>query len=178
MQCLLRCQGGVEPAVRVFAADGHGPAVVDVDHAAEAVGRHQHETRFFAAVLVRAELGQRQQEQGRAVLAVDVPRLLAAFFSRPFIPAMHADDAASRAQQGLPVGPGKFFQAGVDGDGDFFLAGRGHGLRDPGGAVAPEDIVDPVHAILDMQHGPVSAGRHVQVRLGLAVEHRVGPAER
>src|SRR5471032_2057707 len=40
----------IEPAPGIFAADSDGASVVDIDHAAHAVGRDQHETGFFTVV--------------------------------------------------------------------------------------------------------------------------------
>ena len=173
----LKRQFRIQPAVRVLQADGHWPPVMDVDHAAQAVGRDQHEARFFAVELEWTEMRQRQQEERTLVLAVDMPGLFRPLFAGPFIPAIGADDAAPLAQQRLPVRAGQLVQARIDGDRDFLLAGRGYGGCGPGRAVAPEHIVDAAHAVFDMHHRTIGTRRHVLVRLGLAVEYRVGPAE-
>ena len=177
MNSLIWRQFDIHPSSCVCRADCYRPSVVNIDHSAHRVGRHQHKARFLAIVFEWAKMRQGQQKQRLAILAVNMPGLFAAFLASPLVLTRSAHDAAPSTQQRLPVSTHQFLDFCIDGNRNALLARRRRGSCGPCWPVAPKCIVYALLAILHVQHRYVGAGRYVRASCRLAVDGRVCPPD-
>src|SRR5688500_655607 len=134
----------IHPAPRILRLQHDGPAVMNVHHAAARAFGDDDEPDFYALRYARPEVGDPRHENGLAVLAADIPRLLPAMLERPLEPASPGNDDPPLAEHMAEVASRqRFFHSGIDPGPLLFF----HLLRRavaPGGVIGMKRPMQPV----------------------------------